>query len=172
MRSQTARLCAGLSVRCMDGPQLEFACRVICFPARNDDMKRFDRNAIDADQLGGTPCIRGLCIPVATVVGMIGEGMAESEILKAYPDLKIEGIREALCYAAENLAADLTKQQVDGIRRRVRSSIAAIGTGKFREYEGHKSLKRLAASVKKAGRFPTKARWGRNIVRSGTCLTL
>jgi len=39
--------------------------------------------------------------PVATVVGMVGEGMAEAEILNAYPDLEIEDVREALRYAAE-----------------------------------------------------------------------
>jgi uncharacterized protein (DUF433 family) len=64
-------------------------------------MKRFERITVDADQLGGTPCIRGLRIPVATVVGMVGEGMPESEILNAYPDLDLEDIREALRYAAE-----------------------------------------------------------------------
>jgi uncharacterized protein (DUF433 family) len=47
------------------------------------------------------PCIRGLRIPVATVVGMIADGMTEEEILKAYPDLEHEDIQEALRYAAE-----------------------------------------------------------------------
>jgi uncharacterized protein (DUF433 family) len=40
-------------------------------------------------------------VPVATVVGMVGEGMAEAEILNAYPDLEVEDVREALRYAAE-----------------------------------------------------------------------
>jgi uncharacterized protein (DUF433 family) len=51
--------------------------------------------------MGGAPCIRGLRIPVATVVGMVADGMAEAEILKAYPDLAPADIREALQYAAE-----------------------------------------------------------------------
>jgi uncharacterized protein (DUF433 family) len=51
--------------------------------------------------MGGVPCIRGLRIPVATVVGVIAEGMAEAESLGAYPDLEREDIREALQYAAE-----------------------------------------------------------------------
>jgi len=51
--------------------------------------------------MGGIPCIRGLRIPVATVVGMIAEGMTEHEILKAYPDLELEDIHDALRYAAE-----------------------------------------------------------------------
>jgi uncharacterized protein (DUF433 family) len=38
---------------------------------------------------------------VATVVGMVAEGMTEEEILRAYPDLDREDIREALQYAAE-----------------------------------------------------------------------
>lgn len=51
--------------------------------------------------MGGAPCIRGLRIPVASVVGMVADGMKEEEILKAYPDLEPDDIREALRYAAE-----------------------------------------------------------------------
>jgi uncharacterized protein (DUF433 family) len=51
--------------------------------------------------MGGVPCIRGLRIPVATVVGMVADGMNEREILKAYPDLEKEDVKEALKYAAE-----------------------------------------------------------------------
>ena len=62
---------------------------------------KFKRVTIDPDQMGGAPCIRGLRIPVATVVGMIADGMTEQEILKAYPDLELEDIHDALRYAAE-----------------------------------------------------------------------
>lgn len=51
--------------------------------------------------MGGVPCIRGLRIPVATVVGVVAEGMSDPEILAAYPDLEVEDIREAVRYAAE-----------------------------------------------------------------------
>lgn len=61
----------------------------------------FTRITINPKQMGGVPCIRGLRIPVATVVAMIADGMAEAEILRAYPDLEPEDIREALRYAAE-----------------------------------------------------------------------
>jgi uncharacterized protein (DUF433 family) len=64
-------------------------------------VKNFTRITVDPNQMGGLPCIRGLRIPVATVVGMVGEGMPEAEILSAYPDLEIEDVREALRYAAE-----------------------------------------------------------------------
>jgi uncharacterized protein (DUF433 family) len=62
-------------------------------------MKNFPRITVNPDQMAGLPCIRGLRIPVAAVVGMVGEGMTEAEILKAYPDLEMEDIREALRYA-------------------------------------------------------------------------
>lgn len=51
--------------------------------------------------MGGVPCIRGLRVPVSTIVGMVAENMTEEEILKAFPDLEHEDIREALQYAAE-----------------------------------------------------------------------
>jgi uncharacterized protein (DUF433 family) len=61
----------------------------------------FTRITVNPNQMGGVPCIRGLRIPVATVVGMIAEGMSETEILKDYPDLEPGDIREAVRYAAE-----------------------------------------------------------------------
>ncbi len=42
--------------------------------------------------------MRGLRIPVATIVGMVADGMSEAEILSAYPDLEQEDVREALRY--------------------------------------------------------------------------
>ena len=53
---------------------------------------KFTRITVKADQMGGVPCIRGLRIPVATVVEMVAAGMSEDEILKAYPDLEREDI--------------------------------------------------------------------------------
>jgi uncharacterized protein (DUF433 family) len=61
----------------------------------------FTRITVNPNQMGGVPCIRGLRIPVATVVDMVADGMTEAEILEAYPDLEREDIREALRYAAE-----------------------------------------------------------------------
>jgi len=61
----------------------------------------FTRITADARQLGGVPCIRGLRIPVATVVAMVADGMTTPEILDAYPDLEDEDVREALRFAAD-----------------------------------------------------------------------
>lgn len=62
---------------------------------------KFSRITVNSNQMGGVPCIRGLRIPVATIVGMVADGMNEEEILKAFPDLESEDIHEALRYAAE-----------------------------------------------------------------------
>lgn len=61
----------------------------------------YRRITVGPEQMGGVPCIRGLRIPVATVVGMVADGMGEKDILAAYPDLEPEDIQEALRYAAE-----------------------------------------------------------------------
>jgi uncharacterized protein (DUF433 family) len=62
---------------------------------------KFTRITVNPQQMGGVPCMRGLRIPVATVVGMVADGMSEDEIVQAFPDLEREDIREALHYAAE-----------------------------------------------------------------------
>lgn len=61
----------------------------------------FPRITVESNQMGGVPCIRGLRIPVASVVGMVADGMSDEEILHAFPDLEREDVREALRYAAE-----------------------------------------------------------------------
>ncbi len=61
----------------------------------------FERITVDPTRMGGVPCIRGLRIPVATVVDMVADGMTTGEILRAYPDLDEADVREALRFAAE-----------------------------------------------------------------------
>jgi uncharacterized protein (DUF433 family) len=62
---------------------------------------KFARITVNAKQMGGVPCIRGLRIPVATVVSMVADGMTETEITAALPDLGGEDIQEALSYAVD-----------------------------------------------------------------------
>lgn len=59
----------------------------------------FSRITVRQDQLGGVPCIRGLRIPVATIVGLIADGLSVNEILDDYPDLEHDDILEALRFA-------------------------------------------------------------------------
>lgn len=62
---------------------------------------RFDRIATDSDQMGGPPCIRGLPIPVGTVIDIVADGMAPADINDSSPDLPPEDIEQALRYSAE-----------------------------------------------------------------------
>lgn len=64
----------------------------------------FERITVEPDKMGGVPCIRGLRIPVATIVGLVANGLSEEEILSEYPDLEAEDIRQALRYAAQAVA--------------------------------------------------------------------
>jgi antitoxin ParD1/3/4 len=54
--------------------------------------------------------------------------------------------------SAEDILSDLTEEQLEGIRRRVRTSIENIEAGKFVEYEGRDGLNELAVGVKARGR--------------------
>jgi len=63
----------------------------------------FDRITIEPGKMGGKPCIRGLRVPVATVVAMVADGMITEEILEDFPYLEREDISEALHFAAAAL---------------------------------------------------------------------
>ncbi len=65
----------------------------------------FTRITVDADVMGGAPCIRGLRVPVATVVAMVADGMTTAEILEDLPYLEGDDVVEALHYAAEAVRA-------------------------------------------------------------------
>ena len=63
-------------------------------------MRKIKRITFDANVMGGKPCIRGLRITFGTIFGLVSEGYSNADILKAYPYLEEEDIREALAYAA------------------------------------------------------------------------
>jgi hypothetical protein len=54
-----------------------------------------------AERLKLVEAIRGLRIPVATVVGMVAKGMSQQEILRDFPDLEAEDVHAALTFAVE-----------------------------------------------------------------------
>lgn len=62
---------------------------------------RFERITINPKQMGGLPCIRGLRIPVTTVIGLLAAGETHEQILADYPDLEDADILAALAFAAE-----------------------------------------------------------------------
>lgn len=63
-------------------------------------MKHLKRITLDPQVMGGKPCIRGLRVTVGTIVGLFASGYLAGEILKLYPYLEEDDLREALAYAA------------------------------------------------------------------------
>lgn len=63
-------------------------------------MKSLDRITFDPKIMGGKASIRGMRITVAHIVNMVANGMTSEEIVREYPDLESEDVRQALQYAA------------------------------------------------------------------------
>ena len=63
-------------------------------------MKAFKRITFNPNIMGGKACIRGMRIPVSLIVNLVANGMSSEEIIKEYPDLKPEDVKEALQYAS------------------------------------------------------------------------
>lgn len=58
------------------------------------------RITVDPQVMGGKPCIRGMRVTVGMVLGLLASGKTAEDILRAYPYLESEDVREALTYAA------------------------------------------------------------------------
>jgi len=60
----------------------------------------FDRITFDPKVMGGRACIRGMRITVSLVVNLVANGMSTDDIIREYPDLQPEDVRQALSYAS------------------------------------------------------------------------
>ena len=60
----------------------------------------FARITFNPSIMGGRACIRSMRITVSLVVNLVANGMSPDEIVREYPDLEPEDIREALSYAS------------------------------------------------------------------------
>ena len=70
-------------------------------------MFGFDRITANPDILGGKACVRGMRISVALVVNLVANGMSTTQIIKEYPDLQQDDVRQALQYAAWTATDDI-----------------------------------------------------------------
>jgi uncharacterized protein (DUF433 family) len=59
------------------------------------------RITVDPKVMGGVPCLRGLRIPVATVVNMVAGGLSVQEIVDELPPLEADDVAAALRFAAD-----------------------------------------------------------------------
>jgi uncharacterized protein (DUF433 family) len=67
---------------------------------RKEDTAMADRITFDPEIMGGRACIRGMRITVSLVVNLVANGMTVEEILREYPALEAEDVKQALQYAA------------------------------------------------------------------------
>ena len=56
---------------------------------------------LESGKRGGRPCIRGMRIAVADVLGWLASGMTEDEIIQEFPEITRDDIRAALAFAAD-----------------------------------------------------------------------
>lgn len=64
---------------------------------------KFPRITFDPNKCFGKACIRGMRMPVASVLSYLSSGMSQEDILRDWPELESEDIRQALAYASEAL---------------------------------------------------------------------
>ena len=69
-----------------------------------DSVMGVDRIVVDHQIMGGVPCVQGTRIPVATIVGLLAQGLSNAEIRSDYPQLTDDDIRASLEFAAEAVA--------------------------------------------------------------------
>ena len=74
-------------------------------------MTQFNRITFDPKIMGGRACIRGTRVAVALILNLVSNGMTASEIVKEYPYLEEEDVRQCLQYAA--WLADETVQALE-----------------------------------------------------------
>jgi len=58
-------------------------------------MLGFDRITFDPNVSGGRACIRGLRVQVSLIINLLANGMTAEEILRDYPYLEAEDIRQS-----------------------------------------------------------------------------
>ena len=64
-------------------------------------MSQFPRITFDPQVMGGKPCIRGMRVTVGMIVSSIANNALPDDLLRDYPYLEREDIRQALAYAAQ-----------------------------------------------------------------------
>jgi len=60
----------------------------------------FERITFSPNVMGGRACIRGMRITVSLIVNLVANGMTTDDIIREYPDLEPDDVRQALAYAS------------------------------------------------------------------------
>lgn len=70
----------------------------------------YPRITLDPETCFGKPCVRGLRIPVASILSYLGSGMTVEEVRDEWPELEPEDIQQALSYASWALEERIVTQ--------------------------------------------------------------
>jgi uncharacterized protein (DUF433 family) len=81
-------------------PNVRRACLTLGNRTAHDEYMDLGRIRVDHQIMGGVPCVTGTRIPVATVVGLIANGLTTDEIVAEYPQLTPADVQACLGYAA------------------------------------------------------------------------
>ena len=65
----------------------------------------YTRITINPEMCSGKPCIRGIRLPVATLLGYLAGGVSMEQLLIDFPFLENEDILEAIAFAASSMDA-------------------------------------------------------------------
>jgi uncharacterized protein (DUF433 family) len=68
-----------------------------------ETMNRWNRITLDSAMMNGQPCVRGMRLTVRRVLEALTIYPDWSDLLKEYPELEPEDIRQCLDFAARNL---------------------------------------------------------------------
>jgi len=66
----------------------------------DEGAMKLDRITVDPDIMGGQPCVRGLRIPVSLILRLLASGKTIQRVMKDYPELEEEDIKQALEFAS------------------------------------------------------------------------
>src|SRR5579862_916740 len=72
-----------------------------CFQCYSGHVQQFSRISANPDVMGGKPCIRGMRVTVGMIIEALGAGRSIEELLRDFPWLQEQDVREALSYAAQ-----------------------------------------------------------------------
>lgn len=66
-------------------------------------MNTLDRITVDPQQMNGQPCVRNMRLTVRRVLEALVVYPNWDDIVKEYPELEVEDIKQCLAFAAKNL---------------------------------------------------------------------
>jgi len=72
----------------------------------SENIPTMNRIEMDPKKVGGKPVIKGTRIPVYLILEMLASGMNIGDILKEYPELTEEDVKEAIKYASRILSKE------------------------------------------------------------------